>query len=384
MLEAKKPRIVFVHDWLTGMRGGEKCLEALCQLYPNAQLYTLLHKKGALSPAIEKLNPQTSWLGKLPKVHAYYRYLLPFMPGAIESLRIPDCDMVVSLSHCVAKGVTVPNGAKHLSYCFTPVRYAWQLRDEYFGGAEKPSLKKRVAAPILDRIRNWDKNSSDRVDHFVAISRTIQNRIRECYNRPSSVVHPPVDTEFYQPTSTTREDYYLVVSAFAPYKRIDLAIAACKALGKKLVIIGTGQDESRLRSLAGPDTHFLGWQSDDAIRDHLCKARALLFPGFEDFGIVPVEAQACGTPVIALGMGGATETVLGLGDSKDPTGVFFPEPASESLIQAIQTFERVKESFHPGSARKQAMQFSLGHFQQGMIREIQQLLEGRSGQREAA
>lgn len=384
MLDRKDLKIVFVHDWLTGMRGGEKCLEALCRLYPNASLYTLLHKKGALSTTIENLSPKTSWIGKLPSVHNYYRYLLPLMPSAIESMKLPDCDLVVSLSHCVAKGITVPKGAKHLCYCFTPVRYAWHMRDEYFGGHEKPSMKKRLAAPVLNAIRTWDKNSSDRVDHFVAISKTIQNRIQDCYQRSSSIVYPPADTDFYHPSGEPREDYYLVVSAFAPYKRIDLAIEACQRLGRKLVIIGTGQDEKRLKALAGPNVQFLGWQNDTSIRNHFRKARALLFPGFEDFGIVPVEAQACGLPVIALGRGGATETVIGLDSKVDPTGIFFDEPSTESLSAAIRKFEHHQKLFDPATTRRQALQFSLQHYEQGMVQEIQRILGDSELYREAA
>lgn len=379
-----KPRIVFVHDWLTGMRGGEKCLESLCRLFPDASLYTLLHKKGALSPTIEKLEPQTSWLGKLPGVHSYYRYLLPLMPSAIESIKIPECDLVVSLSHCVAKGIVPPKGVPHLCYCFTPVRYAWHLRDDYFGVGEKPSLKKRLAEPILNSIRRWDKKSSDRVSHFVAISKTIQSRISDCYARESSVVYPPVDTDFYVPAGIEREDFYLVVSAFAPYKRIDLAIEACRKLNKKLVIIGTGQDEKRLRALAGPQTYFLGWQTDASIREHMQRCKALLFPGFEDFGIVPVEAQACGTPVIALGKGGATETIIGNEPGNDPTGLFFTEPTVECMTLAIMDFEKERNQYNPQSARKFATNFNEKNFQHGMLDEISKFVSNPNASRFAA
>jgi glycosyltransferase involved in cell wall biosynthesis len=379
-----KPRIVFVHDWLTGMRGGEKCLESLCKLFPDAKLYTLLHKKGALSPTIENLKPQTSWLGKLPGVHNYYRYLLPFMPSAIESIKIPDCDLVVSLSHCVAKGIIPPKGVPHLCYCFTPVRYAWHMRDDYFEAGEKLSIKKKLAAPVLNHIREWDKKTSERVTHFIAISKTIQSRISDCYSRESSVVYPPVDTEFYTPTNAQREDFYLVVSAFAPYKRIDLAIESCKALGKKLVIIGTGQDEKRLRSLAGPQTHFLGWQTDASIRDHMQRCSALLFPGFEDFGIVPVEAQACGTPVIALGKGGATETIIGRESSNEATGLFFAEPSVECMTNAIEEFDKEKNFYNSHASRKFALTFNQKNFEQGMLDQISKFVQSNATTKVAA
>ena len=350
-------RAVLVHDWLTGMRGGEKCLEVLCRRWPDARLYTLLHKKGSVSPPIARLRPRTSFLQRLPRVDRYYRYLLPLMPFAVN-WRLPPCDLVVSFSHCVAKAVTPPPGVPHVCYCFTPMRYAWHMREAYFGDARLGRLKAKLVDRLLGLIRDWDRRTADRVSHFIAISRTVRERIAQCYGRDSAVIYPPVDTDFYTPAPAPREDYYLVVSAFAPYKRIDLAIRAATRLGRKLVVIGTGQDAARLKALAGPRVTFLGWQPDEAIRDHLRRCRALLFPGEEDFGIVPVEANACGTPVIALGRGGATETVLPLGRSATPTGAWFAEQDAESLIAAIEDFERNQGAFDPSAARRQALKFN--------------------------
>ena len=274
------------------------------------KLYTLLHRRGAVSPAVERLRPRASFLNRLPGVHDYYRWLLPLMPFAAASLSLPPCDLVVSFSHCAAKGVRVPRGAVHVCYCFTPMRYAWHMRDSYFGRASFPNGSlgtRRVLDGVLERLRTWDRRTAAGVTHFLAISKTVQRRIDECYNRDSTVIYPPVDTDFYRPADepTPREDFYLVVSAFAPYKRLDLAVTACERLGRPLVVVGTGQDEGRLRRLAGPSVRFLGWRSDEAIRDLMRRCKALLFPGEEDFGIVPVEAMACGTPVIAYGRGGA-------------------------------------------------------------------------------
>jgi glycosyltransferase involved in cell wall biosynthesis len=307
-----QPRVALVHDWLTGMRGGEKCLEVLCRRWPHARLFTLLHRPGAVSEAIERLAPRTTFLQRLPQVHRYYRFLLPLMPAAAAMWRVPRADLIVSFSHCVAKAVKPPAGAAHVCYCFTPMRYAWHMRESYFGG-RLAGLKAKAVARLLGALRDWDRRTATRVTHFVAISQTVQRRIAECYGRSSDVIYPPVDTEFYCPAPVPRDDSYLVVSAFAPYKRLDLAIAACNRLGRHLVIIGVGQDEARLRALAGPSVRFLGWQPDTVIRDYLRRCRALLFPGEEDFGIVPVEAQACGAPVIAFGRGGATESVTPLG-----------------------------------------------------------------------
>src|SRR5262245_48761451 len=244
-------RAVLVHDWLTGMRGGEKCLEPFCRLWPRAPLYTLLHKSGAVSAAIESLSPRTSLLQILPKVERYYRYLLPIMPWA-ANWRLPDCQLVLSFSHCVAKAVEPPPGVPHVCYCFTPMRYAWHLRDAYFGSRALDRLKARLADTVLlARLRRWDEETAARVSHFVAISRTVQERIAECYGRSSTVIYPPVDTDYFCPAPVQRQDFYLAVSAFAPYKRLDLAIRACNRLGRTLLVIGDGQDERRLRALAG-------------------------------------------------------------------------------------------------------------------------------------
>jgi glycosyltransferase involved in cell wall biosynthesis len=368
-----EPRVVLVHDWLTGMRGGEKVLEAMCRCWPDAQLFTLLYRRGSTSAAIERLRPHASFLQFFPQVHRYYRYLLPLMPLAAR-WRIPDCELVLSSSHCVAKAAQPPPGVPHICYCHTPMRYAWHMRSAYFG--KTPRLKARMLERFLARLRDWDRRTADRVTHFIANSRVVQQRIRECYDRPSTVIYPPADTDFYTPSTLRREEYYLVLSAFAPYKRLDLAVAACTRLGRRLVVIGSGQDEKRLRSLAGPTIRFLGWQTDVAIRDHLRCCRALLFPGEEDFGIVPVEAQACGTPVIALGRGGATETVVPLGNrsSLEPTGIWFEEQTVECLVAALERFESVASHLSPAAARRQALKFNQDRFQNQIFGFVEQVL----------
>jgi glycosyltransferase involved in cell wall biosynthesis len=364
-------RVVLVHDWLTGMRGGEKCLEVLCRRWPEAPLYTLLHKRGALSPAIEQRPIHASALRFFPKVDRYYRWLLPLMPLAAR-WRLPPCDLVVSLSHCVAKGALPPAGVPHLCYCFTPMRYAWHMREAYFARDGRRGLRARLRDAMLARLRDWDYRTAERVTDFVAISQTVRRRIADCYGRDSRVIYPPVDTDFYTPSPLPRQDFYLVVSAFAPYKRIDLAVEACRRLGRRLVVIGTGQDEARLRKLAAGTVQFLGWQPDEVIRDQMRRCRALLFPGEEDFGIVPVEAQACGTPVIAYGRGGATETVVAH-PAAQPTGLFFEDQASACLIAALEQFEKIAEQFSPQAARRQAQHFNGQRFAQqffGLVDEL--------------
>jgi glycosyltransferase involved in cell wall biosynthesis len=373
----RAPRVVLVHDWLTGMRGGEKCLEVVCRRWPQARLFALFHQPGSVSAAIEALRLECSFLDRLPGIRRYYRWLLPCMPLAIRSLRIPACDLVVSFNHCVAKGVRLDGanaGVPHVCYCFTPVRYAWHLRESYFRDG-RSSLISRLRGQFLARLRDHDRQTAAGVTHFVAISETIRRRIRECYQREARVIYPPVDTEFYRPAPVPREPFYLVVSAFAPYKRLDLAVRACNRLGRKLVVIGKGQEEARLRALAGPTIQILGWQSDEVIRTHLQRCRALLFPGEEDFGIVPVEAQACGAPVLALGQGGATETVIPPGSAREPTGLWFEEQNEDCLLAAMEEFERRADEFTPEACRRSALRFTTERY----ARELFGFLDGVVG-----
>src|SRR5439155_17511771 len=356
--------------------------------WPRARLFTLIHMRGSVSPAIEQLGPRTSALQYLPFVQRYYRYLLPLMPLA-ANWRIPPCDLVISSSHCVAKAARAPAGVPHICYCHTPMRYAWHMRDAYF---RRTGLKSWVVDGILRKLRAWDQRTADNVTHFIANSHVVARRIAECYGRTSTVIHPPVDTDYYTPDQTRREDFYLVMSALAPYKRLDLAVTACNRLRRRLVVIGTGQDLRRLRRLAGPTIHFLGWQPDDVFRDHLRRCKALLFPGEEDFGIVPVEAMACGTPVIAYGKGGATETVvpldrpLGLARvQREPTGIWFDEQTADCLTDALETFENRERDFNPFALRRHALRFNTRRFADQIFGFIADVLEpARTAARRAA
>ncbi len=374
-------RVVLVHDWLTGMRGGEKCLEPLCRRFPDARLLTLLHRPGSTSPAIERMAIEPSFLNRLPGVERHYRYLLPLMPRAIEQFEIPpQTDLVVSLSHAVAKAVRVPPGVPHVCYCFTPMRYAWDLRDDYFAAAKSQPLWKRPPAWVrdrmLDHLRRWDARTAARVGQFVAISQTIAERIERCYGRPSVVIYPPVDTEFYTPDHGDREDYYLCVSALVPYKRIDLAVEACRRLGRRLVVIGSGPAAAAWQHQAGPHVEWLGWQPNEVIRHRLRRCRALLFPGHEDFGIVPLEAQACGAPVIALARGGTGETVLAATEHWPGTGVLFEQPTAGALADAMDWFETHHEQCQPGLARRQAERFAIARFEGELFALLDQVVQG--------
>lgn len=365
-------RIALVHDWLTGMRGGEKCLEVLCRRFPDAQLFTLLHAPGTTSPAIERMQITTSFLQRLPGATRHYRHLLPLMPQAVGRLEMPrNVDLIVSFSHAVAKSIERPPGVPHVCYCFTPMRYAWHRRADYFRVSGSAARSPLAAARnlVLDRIRQWDQETADRVTHFVAISQTIAERIKECYGRESRIIYPPVDTDFYTPAldDSPRDDFYLYLGALAPYKRADLAVEACNRLGRRLVVIGSGPERKRLEKMAGPTVEFKGWLGNRQIRDHLRRARALLFPANEDFGIVPLEAQACGTPVIALGEGGATETVVAPGENTAGTGLFFAKQTVDSICQAIERFEASSERFCPVLARRQAERFNLVRFERELV-----------------
>lgn len=367
-------KIAIVHDWLTGMRGGEKCLEVFCSLFPHADLYTLLHISGKVSPLIESMNIRTSFLQHLPLVESQYRYYLPLMPLAIERFDLKGYDLVISSSHCVAKGVLLDPEALHICYCYTPMRYIWDQYDQYFKSGYSGGISSAVMRMIVPWLRKWDVQSSARVNRFIAISKNIQKRIKTYYQCESDVIYPPVNTQFYCPTGEPKGDYFLMVSAFAPYKRLDLAVEAFNKLGYPLKIIGEGQGSSHLRKNAGSNVQFLGRLPDNEVRSHYARCRAFVFPGEEDFGITPLEAQSMGRPVIAFARGGALETVVpdrstwkseyGIPEelTASPTGVFFHNQTSEDLSASVKHFASIEDQFDPVSIRRHALQFDQNVF----------------------
>jgi glycosyltransferase involved in cell wall biosynthesis len=349
------PRVALVHDWLTGMRGGEKVLEAVCAIYPNASLFTLVYIPGSVSPAIASLRPRASWVSRLPRIARLYRHLLPLYPALVEQFDLDGYDLVITTSHCAAKSAVRPGRARHLCYCFTPMRYVWDQRQAYFGGNRLGPGSTRLLAPALAWLARWDASTAHRVDRYLADSQHVARRIQRYYNRRSVVVYPPVDTDFYCPAAVERTRSALVVSALVPYKRIDLAIDACRHAGVALKVVGQGPEEARLRSMAGPTVQFLGACEDAEIRELYRSCGVVLLPGEEDLGIVPVEAQACGRPVVALGRGGALETVR-----DDVTGVLVGSDSAEAFADGIR--RALDEPFDETIIRQHAVGFGRERF----------------------
>lgn len=365
---AGPPTVALVHDWLTGMRGGERCLEVFCELFPSADLFTLLQVPGSVSPVIEGRRIVTSFLQHIPGARQRYRHLLPLFPAAIRGLDLGGHNLVLSSSHAVAKSVRVPRGALHICYCFTPMRYVWDLYDEYFG--PRAGLTTRLLMPpVAAALRRWDRATAAGVHHFVAISRFVAERIRRNYGRSADVIYPPVDVARFRVEEQPGE-FYLVVSALTPYKRVDLVVEAANRLGRRLVVVGSGPEEGRLRALAGPTVELLGWRDDAETAELYARCRALIFPTLEDFGITPLEAMAAGRPVIALGQGGALETVVPPGGPEPATGLFFERQTVEDLVAALRRLESGAERFEAKALRRRAEGFDRALFKERMERYV--------------
>jgi glycosyltransferase involved in cell wall biosynthesis len=365
------PRVAIVHDWLTGMRGGEKVLEAICELYPDAPVFTLVRVPGSVSTQLESRRIRTSMLQRFPSAGRAYRQYLPFFPAIVECFDLDGFDLVISSSHCAAKSVIRAGRAVHVCYCHSPMRYAWDQFEAYFGPEQVGRLRHRILKPVLASLARWDRATADRVDRYVANSRYVAGRIRRYYNRESDVVYPPVDTAFYRPADRREPDpSFLVVSALVPYKKVELAIEACRRVGVPLKVVGRGPEMARLQRLAGPATEFLGWQSDEEVRGFYQRAAAVLLPGVEDFGMVPVEAQACGTPVVALGSGGANETVI-----DGQTGVLAAEATPDAFAAALTRARTI--AFDQRFIREHALRFSRERFMSDFRRVVDDALQNR-------
>ncbi len=359
-LAPRGPRIAIVHDWLPLIGGAERVLEQLLKLYPDADLFTLfnfLDDNDARFLADRKIT--TSFVQNAPFARKHYRNYLPLMPMAVENFNLAGYDLIVSSSSAVAKSVLTGPDQLHVCYCHSPMRYAWDLQEEYLAQTGIGSgLKSTIVRYLLHRIRIWDAIAANRVDAFIANSGYIQRRIRKTYRRESTVIHPPVDVDRFQ-IKTEKENFYLAASRQVPYKRIDLIVQAFREMpDKRLIVIGDGPEHAKIRALATtPNIEILGYQNDAVMVDYMRRAKAFVFAAQEDFGILPVEAQACGTPVIAFGRGGACETVL-----DKYTGLLFAHQTTESLTDAVARFERLQKNFDPAQIRKHATSFSAERF----------------------
>lgn len=361
------PRIAAVHDWLDTWRGGENVLAEIVRAYPQADLFALVDfLPEAQRPRLLGKRARTTFLQRIPGARRHFRMLLPLFPRAIESLDVSMYDVVISSSHAVAKGVRTSSAQLHICYCHTPMRYAWDLRDQYLAARGfATGMRGALVRRVLDRLRDWDRRTSARVTQFVANSQFVRDRIARCYGRTATVIHPPVDTEFFTPAADTApdaRDYYFAASRWVPYKRIDLIAAAFRALPeRRLIVAGDGPEAARVHAAAGPNVEFVGEVSRERMRDLLRGARAFVFAAEEDFGILPVEAQACGTPVIAYGRGGARETVRDRANGR-PTGVFFDVQSPEAVTDAVRRFEQQTPAIDSRDCREQALQFSTPRF----------------------
>jgi glycosyltransferase involved in cell wall biosynthesis len=368
-------KIALIHDWLTGMRGGERALLAFCEMFPDADLFTLVQVPGATDPIIERRRVRTSPIQYLPLASRLYRHYLPLFPIAIEQFDLDRYDLVLSTSHCAAKSVVVPGRTRHLCYCLTPMRYAWDQFDAYFGVERVGRTMNRLMRPAMAAMARWDRATEGRVHRYLAISQYVAQRIGLYYNRRSSIVYPPVETTFYTPESDgpTRDEGFLVVSALVPYKRVELAIAAARLAGVSLTIVGDGPERASLEALGGPAVRFLGWCTNEEIRDLYRSSVATILPGEEDFGIVPLEAQACGRPVVALGRGGALETVV-----HGETGLLV-EPGEQALADGLR--HAAARKWDSTRIRQQAERFSRDRFVHEIEHAIEDTMTAPAGQR---
>jgi glycosyltransferase involved in cell wall biosynthesis len=350
------------------MRGGERVLEELCRLFPTAPVYTFFHDPGSVSPTIEEHPIHVSALGRLRWLERHHRTALPLLPWQASRLRIAPCDLVISTSHCVAGSVRPPPGAFHLCVCFTPMRYIWGMQEAYVGRGPKRVLYELLASPL----RAWDRRTASRVDRFVAISEFVRARIARAYGRDADLLYPPVDTERFRPAGTP-EPYFLVVSALVPYKRIDLVLDSFQHRSEELFVAGDGPLLERYRSRASRNVRLLGFVDDSKLPELVARCRALIFPSQDEFGIAAVEAQAAGRPVIALGRGGATETVVPPDSGRKPTGVWFTEQTPQALARAVDQFQQVEPTFDPQAIRSHALGFSRERFRAELLRIVERL-----------
>lgn len=370
-------RVALIHDWLTGLRGGERVLDELLRVWPDADVFTLVHVPGATTPRIDARVRATSFLQPLPGAGRHWRKLLPLYPFAARRLHVRDYDLAVSVHHAVAKAARIDAATPHLCYCLTPMRYIWDQAPAYLGRGPR----RLAAAPLVAALRRFDRSTANptQVTRFVAISHAVADRVRRHYGRAAGVLAPPVDVERFQPDDRAPDDYYLLVTAFVPYKRDDLAIEAFAQLGRRLVVVGDGPGRAALERRAPRHVEFTGRLPDAELPALFARCRALVQPQEEDFGLTAVEVQAAGRPVVAFGRGGAVDSVLPLVGPPDAahraTGVFFDEQTPEALLRALHRFEAAEPFFDAKAVRSHAERFSAPRFRSEIEREATRLLE---------
>jgi len=362
-------RLALVHDWLNQVGGAEDVLTELVGMYPRASIYTSIYWRDHMPAAWKAWDIRPLWMDRLPAIYRHHQPYLPLYPLAFGGLRLADVDVVLSNKSGFCHGVRVAPGALHICYCLAPTRYVWQYdayaARERFGGMVRGMLR-----PLLNALKRWDYAAAQRVDHFIAISSEVQARIRRFYDRDSTLIYPPVETARFTPSDQV-DDYYLIVSRLIPYKRVDLAVAACTRLGLPLIVAGTGRDRAKLEAIAGPTVRFVGYVSDAELPDLMARCRAFIFPGLEDFGIAPVQAQAAGRPVIAFRGGGALDTVIA-----GVTGEFFDAQTVESLCAVLQTFDAAR--YMPAAIRAHALTFDASRFRRELSAFIDQAIATRT------
>lgn len=363
------PRVALVHDWLTGMRGGEKVLEVFADLFPDAPIYTLVHVPGSVSPRLESHRIIASPLRHLPNPRRWYRHALPLMPWLIAQLRLARVDLVLSSSSCVAKGIRKPAGARHACYVHAPMRYVHDRFDDYFSAGRAGLATRLAMRAVRYPLQRWDCRNARAVDEFAANSRYIAGRIAALYGRSARIIHPPVDVDRFAAARQPPDEYYLMVVALVPYKNVDVALEAFRGLDRKLVIVGSGPLLAKLRAAAPPNVELRGWVADEAIPDLVARCRAFLMPNIEDFGIAPVEAMAAGRPVIALAAGGVLDTV-----QDGVTGVLYRPDSAAALAAAVRRFELAESSFDPLAIQTWARRFDRPRFARSVREWLESLL----------
>lgn len=374
MIISPMPRVALVHEWFTALAGSEKVVEQILAVVPDADLFCVYANPNTVDEATFLKNKKitTTFIQRLPGAAKRYRAYLPLMPLAIEQLDLSDYDIVISSAHAVSKGVLTGPDQLHISYVHSPLRYAWDLQHQYLreSGLDR-GINGWLARWFLHKIRIWDYRTAAGVDHFVANSRFIGRRIRKVYGRESDVIYPPVDVTAFE-FHTQKQDYYLTASRVVPYKRLDLIVEAFSRMPeKKLVVIGDGPEFSKLRALASPNINLLGYQPFAELKRHMQQAKAFVFAAEEDFGITPVEAQACGTPVIAYGKGGSLETVVDSPDPSKATGIWFSEQSTDAICQAVQRFESLSTPISAQVCRQHAERFSIERFRNEFAQYVQ-------------